>query len=109
MKQARFGLGCILVTQNPVDVDYKGLANAGTWFIGKMQTERDKDRVLHGLQDAISNAGGKGGRTDFSALINRLDSRVPDAQRTRRGPDRLLHALGDELFARPVDARRCGR
>ncbi len=77
MKQARaFGLGCILVTQNPVDVDYKGLANAGTWFIGKMQTERDKDRVLHGLQDAISNAGGKGGRTDFSALINRLDSRV---------------------------------
>jgi len=77
MKQARaFGLGCILVTQNPVDVDYKGLANAGTWFIGKMQTERDKERVLHGLQDAISNAGGKGGRTDFSALINRLDSRV---------------------------------
>ena len=77
MKQARaFGLGCILVTQNPVDVDYKGLANAGTWFIGKMQTERDKQRVLHGLQDAISNAGGAGGRTDFSALINRLDSRV---------------------------------
>ncbi len=77
MKQARaFGLGCILVTQNPVDVDYKGLANAGTWFIGKMQTERDRDRVLHGLQDAISNAGGEVQRTNFGELISRLDSRV---------------------------------
>jgi Helicase HerA, central domain len=50
LKQARaFGLGVVLSTQNPVDLDYKGLANCGTWFIGKLQTERDKARVLEGL------------------------------------------------------------
>ncbi|HEV8050977.1 MAG TPA: DUF87 domain-containing protein [Parachlamydiaceae bacterium] len=50
LKQARaFGLGVVLATQNPVDLDYKGLANCGTWFIGKLQTERDKARVLEGL------------------------------------------------------------
>lgn len=50
LKQARaFGLGIILTTQNPVDLDYKGLSNCGTWFIGKLQTERDKARVLEGL------------------------------------------------------------
>ncbi len=53
LKQARaFGLGVVLVTQNPVDLDYKGLANAGTWFIGKLQTERDKMRVIEGLKAA---------------------------------------------------------
>ena len=51
LKQARaFGLGVMLATQNPVDLDYKGLANIGTWFIGKLQTERDKSRLLEGLQ-----------------------------------------------------------
>ena len=50
MKQARaFGLGVVLATQNPVDLDYKGLGNAGTWFIGRLQTERDKARVIEGL------------------------------------------------------------
>ncbi len=50
LKQARaFGLGIMLATQNPVDLDYKGLSNCGTWFIGKLQTERDKARVLEGL------------------------------------------------------------
>ncbi len=53
LKQARaFGLGVVLATQNPVDLDYKGLANAGTWFIGRLQTERDKARVLDGLLGA---------------------------------------------------------
>jgi len=57
LKQARaFGLGVVLSTQNPVDLDYKGLANAGTWFIGRLQTERDKARVLEGLLGA---AGGE--------------------------------------------------
>ena len=46
LKQARaFGLGLVLATQNPGDLDYKGLSNAGTWFIGKLQTENDKKRV----------------------------------------------------------------
>lgn len=53
LKQARaFGLGVVLATQNPVDLDYKGLANTGTWFIGRMQTERDKSRVMEGLEGA---------------------------------------------------------
>lgn len=53
LKQARaFGLGIVLATQNPVDLDYKGLSNCGTWFIGKLQTERDKARVLEGLKVA---------------------------------------------------------
>ncbi len=51
LKQARaFGLGVVLVTQNPGDLDYKGLTNTGTWFIGKLQTERDKARLLEGLE-----------------------------------------------------------
>ena len=51
LKQGRaFGLGVLLATQNPVDLDYKGLANTGTWFLGRLQTERDKARVLDGLE-----------------------------------------------------------
>lgn len=53
LKTARaFGVGIILVTQNPVDLDYKGLSNCGTWFIGKLQTDRDKARVIEGLKGA---------------------------------------------------------
>ena len=58
LKQARaFGLGVVLATQNPVDLDYKGLANTGTWFIGRLQTERDKARVLEGLEGAAAGTG----------------------------------------------------
>ncbi len=57
MKQARaFGLGVLLATQNPVDLDYKGLSNAGTWFIGRLQTERDQQRVIDGLSSALAGA-----------------------------------------------------
>lgn len=57
LKQARaFGLGVVLATQNPVDLDYKGLANCGTWFIGKLQTERDRSRVMEGLAQASNEA-----------------------------------------------------
>ena len=59
LKQARaFGLGVVLATQNPVDLDYKGLSNTGTWFIGRLQTEQDKDKVLDGL-DGVSQNGNK--------------------------------------------------
>jgi hypothetical protein len=55
LKQARaYGLGLVLATQNPVDLDYKGLSNTGTWFIGRLQTERDKARVMEGLEGASS-------------------------------------------------------
>ncbi len=58
LKQARaFGLGVVLSTQNPVDLDYKGLSNTGTWFIGRLQTERDKSRVLEGLEGAAAGTG----------------------------------------------------
>ncbi|MFM9958984.1 MAG: ATP-binding protein [Phycisphaerales bacterium] len=57
MKQARaFGVGMVFATQNPVDIDYKGLSNAGTWLIGRLQTERDKMRVLDGLEGAAAQS-----------------------------------------------------
>jgi hypothetical protein len=57
LKQARaYGLGLVLSTQNPVDLDYKGLSNTGTWFIGRLQTERDKARVMEGLEGASSGS-----------------------------------------------------
>ena len=69
LKQARaFGLGVLLSTQNPVDLDYKGLSNCGTWFLGRLQTERDKMRVLDGLEGALSG----GGHFDRSALERTL-------------------------------------
>jgi hypothetical protein len=74
LKQARaFGLGVVLATQNPVDLDYKGLANCGTWFIGRLQTERDKMRVIEGLKSAL--AGGGDG-ADFEGLMSNLTQRV---------------------------------
>jgi len=77
MKQARaFGVGCIFATQNPVDIDYKGLSNAGTWFIGRLQTQRDKDRVLDGLEGAAASASAKFSRADADRAISALGPRV---------------------------------
>jgi hypothetical protein len=75
MKQARaFGIGVVLATQNPVDLDYKGLGNAGTWFIGRLQTERDKARVLEGLLG--SEAAGGLDRAGYEALMSNLTQRT---------------------------------
>ena len=77
LKQARaYGLGVMLATQNPVDLDYKGLSNAGTWFIGRLQTERDKARVLDGLEGASSAAGAAFDRQKMDTLISGLGKRV---------------------------------
>lgn len=77
LKQARaFGVGVVLTTQNPVDLDYKGLANAGTWFVGKLQTERDKARLMEGLESAIAESGGLGDTRVLDKLISSLDNRV---------------------------------
>jgi hypothetical protein len=77
LKQARaYGLGVILSTQNPVDLDYKGLANAGTWFIGRLQTERDKDRVLEGLEGASATAGMEFDRSQIDKTLSALGQRV---------------------------------
>lgn len=77
LKQARaFGLGVVLATQNPVDLDYKGLANAGTWFIGRLQTERDKARVMEGLEGAAASAGNQFNKGKMEKLLAGLGSRV---------------------------------
>ena len=77
MKQARaFGLGVVLSTQNPKDLDYKALSNAGTWFIGRLQTDRDRDRVLDGLEGAALGAGAPFDRAEMERRIASLDKRV---------------------------------
>ena len=77
LKQARaFGLGVVLATQNPVDLDYKGLANTGTWFIGRLQTDRDKQRVLDGLEGASATTGGKFDRGEMERTLAGLGNRV---------------------------------
>jgi len=77
LKQARaFGLGVVLATQNPVDLDYKGLSNAGTWFLGRLQTKRDKDRVLAGLQGASTAAGHAFDSQKMDEILSALGSRV---------------------------------
>lgn len=77
LKQARaYGLGVVLTTQNPVDLDYKGLSNTGTWFIGRLQTERDKARVIEGLEGASASAGTKFNRAEMERIIAGLGNRV---------------------------------
>jgi hypothetical protein len=77
LKQARaFGLGVVLATQNPVDLDYKGLSNAGTWFLGRMQTQRDEDRVLEGLEGASTAAGHGFDRKQMDGILSGLANRV---------------------------------
>lgn len=77
LKQGRaFGLGCLLATQNPVDLDYKALSNIGTWFLGRLQTERDKLRVLDGLEGAAGSQNAKFDRGEMEKLISGLGNRV---------------------------------
>ena len=86
LKQARaFGVGVMLATQNPVDLDYKALSNTGTWFLGKLQTERDKARVLDGIEGLTSPSAPAGATGDTSAL-------------DRVTLDRTLSALGKRVF-----------
>jgi hypothetical protein len=84
LKQARaFGLGLVLATQNPVDLDYKGLSNVGTWFLGRLQTERDKQRLIDGLEGA--SGGGQFDRAKMEQILSGLGKRVF-----------LLHNVHDE-------------
>ena len=77
LKQARaFGLGIMLTTQNPVDLDYKGLANTGTWFLGRLQTERDKARVLDGLEGASASAHAEFDKAKIDAMLSGLSQRI---------------------------------
>ena len=75
LKQARaYGLGVVLSTQNPVDLDYKGLSNTGTWLLGRLQTERDKLRVLDGLEGV--SGGPAFDRKALERTLSGLDKRV---------------------------------
>lgn len=77
LKQARaFGLGVVLATQNPGDLDYKGLSNLGTWWIGRLQTDRDKSKVLQGLEGAAASAAGGFDRTAMDRILSGLGKRV---------------------------------
>ena len=122
LKQGRaFGLGVVLTTQNPVDLDYKGLSNAGTWFIGRLQTERDKLRVLEGLEGIAVGTGQNFDRQQMDQLLAGLSTRIflmnnthderPEVFQTRwtmsylRGPltRTQIKSLMDPIKARPVE------
>ena len=103
LKQARaFGVGLVLSTQNPVDLDYKAISNAGTWMIGRLQTERDKARLLEGMTAAS-------GSIDIDAVgdtISGLGKREFVAEASGRRPAHCLHhALGHGLPARSAHPR----
>ena len=87
LKQARaYGVGMVLSTQNPVDLDYKAMSNAGTWMVGRLQTERDKARILEGLASAA-------GTTDialFDDMISGLGKRQFVLQSTHRSEPTLF-------------------
>ncbi|HVS39642.1 MAG TPA: DUF87 domain-containing protein, partial [Gemmataceae bacterium] len=77
LKQARaFGVGVLLATQNPVDLDYKALSNAGTWFVGKLQTDRDRARLLEGLESAAAEHGALTDRAKLDSIISALGNRI---------------------------------
>jgi len=77
LKQARaYGVGILLATQNPVDLDYKGLSNTGTWLIGRLQTERDKNRLLEGLEGAAAAQSTKFDRQAMEQVLAGLGNRV---------------------------------
>ena len=76
LKQARaFGLGVVVATQNPVDLDYKALSNTGTWMLGRLQTDRDKARVLDGLEGAAAGSGRSLDRSEMDRLLSSLGKR----------------------------------
>ncbi len=117
MKQARaFGVGVVLATQNPVDIDYKAISNAGTWMVGRLQTERDKDRLLDGMTAAAGGVEVKAVSDTISGLdkrefvLRRAGKDEPEVFTTRwamsylRGPltrDQIKQLVGDDGPATP--------
>ncbi len=76
MKQARaFGVGVVLATQNPMDLDYRALSNAGLWFVGRLQTDADRDRVIDGLADADGGLGDATSKSALHGVVKRLSRR----------------------------------
>lgn len=91
LKQARaFGLGLLLCTQNPADIDYKALSNAGTWFIGRLQTPQDRDRLLKGMVSSMDAGDRAMDRTQLSELISNLGQRRFVVQNVHQGFPQLF-------------------
>lgn len=98
MKQARaVGVGVMLVTQNPVDVDYKAMSNAGTWFVGRLQTKQDRERVLDGLA-ASGQAGAD--RDTVSDWLENLAPRCFVLREVKEPAPRLFHSRHAISFLR---------
>ncbi|MFO0686981.1 MAG: DUF87 domain-containing protein [Sandaracinus sp.] len=96
LKQARaFGLGVVLSTQNPIDLDYKGMSNAGTWLVGRLSTDRDRLRVVEGMRDAASEraASGAGAAPEGGSLDGVLSALPP-----RNFVMHSVHASHDAVF-----------
>jgi hypothetical protein len=108
LKQARaFGLGCVLATQNPVDLDYRGLANTGTWLIGRLQTERDKARVIDGLTSALGGAAPD--RGTLEKLMSSLTQRLFLMRRAKDDAPRLMKSRWTLSYLRgPLTASELG-
>ncbi|MEM9710710.1 MAG: DUF87 domain-containing protein [Actinomycetota bacterium] len=106
LKQARaYGVGMILSTQNPVDLDYKAISNAGTWLIGRLQTERDRDRLL----DGMTSASGDVDRGEISATISGLDKREFVLHRTKADrPTVLTSRWAMSYLAGPLTKAQLG-
>jgi hypothetical protein len=87
LKQARaFGVGLVLVTQNPVDLDYKAMSNAGTWIVGRLQTENDKKRILEGMQSLNADDGA----VNLDAQISNLEKRQFILHTAKKGEQTLF-------------------
>jgi hypothetical protein len=101
LKQARaFGVGVLLATQNPVDLDYKALSNAGTWFVGKLQTERDKARLLEGLEGVAAEQGSLSNRSYLETVISALGNRTFLLHDVHRGKPVLFQSRQALSFLR---------
>ncbi len=97
LKQARaFGVGVLLATQNPVDLDYKALSNAGTWFVGKLQTDRDKARLLEGMESAAAEHG---------TLTDRAIARIRSSRRWATASSCCTTSIGRRRCCSRADGR----
>ncbi|MGH9382440.1 MAG: ATP-binding protein [Thermoanaerobaculia bacterium] len=106
LKQARaHGLGLVLATQNPVDLDYKALSNAGTWFLGRLQTERDKMRVLDGLE-GVSAGEARFDRKAMEETLAGLGKRVFLMHNVHEGEPVIFHTRWAMSYLRGPLTRR---
>ncbi|WP_438037145.1 helicase HerA-like domain-containing protein [Sorangium sp. So ce204] len=111
LKQARaFGVGVVLATQNPMDLDYKALSNAGAWFVGRLQTDADRERVVEGLSGADGGAGGVGAAA-LSATLKALPPRTFFVRDVHMQPPSFLAETRFSLswLRGPVTRREIGR